>query len=638
MGAESSIIICGQRFDVGQKVISFQEDPSINAYTRHRTDKPSEIPPFAPAKGMAGAIDRWRPRRLIGSDRSLERLKQVLRQFVVHHDGCPDSRSCFNVLHNERGLSVHFLIDNDGTIFQTLDLVDCAFQAAGVNEISIGVELANRGDALRFPNDYKGKRDKVTCKINNHQFLAYEYAKPQIESMISLGKALARIFPNLPQVYPTSSGDEQMWNTLSGDVREFSGYLGHYHVTQQKWDPGPFDFKFFASKIRGRMVFPVVLTGDKPDIPEDEGKAEDIEQQFYDNNETDGQGGYFPVGPLGDGSRLWHGGMHVRVDRGTPVFAPFAGKIVAARMTDDCPVGSRNFVLIRSETTVGSAAIKFWTLLMHLDLETSGSNVAPPWYNLVAAKMGDDSVALNVDVNAGDLVGHAGEAGPPGHADGQVHVEIMSADEIGEKIEPGFWTTIDGSGTGRFCTAPEIIGRIDRPSPGGKKDGLVSRLELMNFFRGNPEREKFHKMAVRHLSEWTDNNDWQLALMRAPDFATLPKTQKAALYRDQIEPVVWWNDDIGEAAQLPTDKIVWSYHPITFIVWLHDKLTHAKTTSGSGIGNEGTFAGQKPPSDIKDDGDATEGFVDDEDIISARAKNLSLEDLANGYGEDSKNK
>src|SRR5260370_24114629 len=147
-----------------------------------------------------------------------------------------------------------------------------------------------------------------------------------------------------------------MWGKLTSDVGEFSGYLGHYHVTQQKWDPGPFDFKFFASKIRGRMVFPVVLSGDKPDIPEDEGKAEDIEQAFYDNNEGDGQGGYFPVGPMGD-SRLWHGGMHVRAERGTPVFAPFQGKIVAARMTDDCPVGSRNFVLIKIETIVGAAQI-----------------------------------------------------------------------------------------------------------------------------------------------------------------------------------------------------------------------------------------------------------------------------------------
>jgi hypothetical protein len=147
----SSIIVCGKKYDIGQRVVTFEDDPGVNAYTPHRTDKPSEVPPFQPAKGMAGIRDRWRQRRLIGADRSIDRLKQVVRQFVVHHDGCQDSRTCFQVLHNERGLSVHFLIDNDGTVFQTLDLVDCAFQAAGVNEISVGVELANRGDAMRFP-------------------------------------------------------------------------------------------------------------------------------------------------------------------------------------------------------------------------------------------------------------------------------------------------------------------------------------------------------------------------------------------------------------------------------------------------------------------------------------------------------
>jgi N-acetylmuramoyl-L-alanine amidase len=634
MGAGSQILICGQRFDVGQRVITFQDDPGINAYTPHRTDKPNEVPPFAPAKGMAGVRDRWRPRRLIGADRSLERLKQVLRQFVIHHDGCADSRTCFQVLHNERGLSVHFLIDNDGTIFQTLDLVDCAFQAAGVNEISVGVELANRGDALRFPNDYHGRRDKVTCKINGHQFLAYEYTKPQIESMISLGKTLARVFPNLPQTYPTSGGDDQMWGTIPGDPREYAGYLGHYHVTAQKWDPGPFDFKYFSSKIRGRMVFPVVLSGEKPDIPDDENKANELANNYYDNNESDGEGGYYPVGPMGQ-SRLWHGGVHLRAAKGTPVFAPFSGKIVAARMTEDCPVGSRNFVLIRSDVTVAGAQIRFWTLLFHLDLESSSSPSAPAW--LKNAQLGDDPISLAVDVNAGDLVGHCGEAGPPGNLDGALHVEIMSADEIGEKIEPGYWTTVEGAGMGRFCDAPEIVGKIDKPAPNGKRDGLLSRAELINFFRGNPEREGFHKLAVHHLSEWADNNDWLIALNRSRDFASLPKMTRMQLFRDQIEPVLWWSDELADAAGLPSDKLVWNYHPIMFILWLHDKLAHAKTVS-SGIGAEGTFSGQKPPSDIKDDGDATEGFVDDEDTMFARSKDLTLEDLVKGYPDEDKKK
>ena len=65
-------------------------------------------------------------------------------------------------------------------------------------------------------------------------------------------------------------------------------------------------------------------------------------------------------------------------------------------MTDDCPTGSRNFVLIKSETSVGSAQIKFWTLLMHLDLESTGS-AAPAWYNAVANKLSDDPVSLAID-------------------------------------------------------------------------------------------------------------------------------------------------------------------------------------------------------------------------------------------------
>jgi N-acetylmuramoyl-L-alanine amidase len=635
--AGSSIIVCGKKYDIGQRVVTFEDDPGVNAYTPHRTDKPSEVPPFQPAKGMAGIRDRWRPRRLIGADRSIDRLKQVVRQFVVHHDGCQDSRTCFQVLHNERGLSVHFLIDNDGTVFQTLDLVDCAFQAAGVNEISVGVELANRGDAMRFPNDYHGKRDKVTCKINGHQWLAYAYTKAQVDSMISVGKTLARIFPNLPQVYPQGGDGDQAWGSLRGDVREYSGYLGHYHVTEQKWDPGPFDFKFFASKIRGRSVFPVVIVGSKPDVPEEPDKAEEIANALFENNESEGEGGYYPVGPFG-ATRLWHGGVHLRAAQGSPVYAPFSGKIVAARMTDECPVGSRNFVLIRTDTIVGSAQIRFWTLLFHLDQEPSAQGELPAWYKQAQQQLADDPVPLDLDVSAGDLVGHVGEAGPPGRMDGQLHVEIMSVDELGEKIEPGFWTLVEGAGMSRFCDAPEIVGRIDKPSAGGKKDGLLSRTEMVNFFKADPQREAFRKLGVHHVSEWADNNDWLVALNKTRDFAQLPRPQRAQMFRDQIEPVLWWTDDVQDKAGLPADKVVWNYHPITFIVWLHDQMRNAKTAS-QGIGGEGTFEGKAAPTNIKDDGDATEGFTDDEDIsFGDNGKQLELPDLANGYPDDEKKK
>ena len=94
-------------------------------------------------------------------------------------------------------------------------------------------------------------------------------------SMISIGKTLARLFPNLPQDYPNAGGGgEPLWATLRGDVREYTGYLGHYHVTDQKWDPGPFDFKFFASKIRGRMVFPVAIGDGEAGRPRRSGQSQ----------------------------------------------------------------------------------------------------------------------------------------------------------------------------------------------------------------------------------------------------------------------------------------------------------------------------------------------------------------------------
>ena len=63
--------------------------------------------------------------------------------FVLHWDGCTSAHQCFHVL-LERGLSVHLLMDGDGTVYQALDLAEvCAWHAGSVNERSIGIEIQN---------------------------------------------------------------------------------------------------------------------------------------------------------------------------------------------------------------------------------------------------------------------------------------------------------------------------------------------------------------------------------------------------------------------------------------------------------------------------------------------------------------
>ena len=72
-------------------------------------------------------------------------LQKVVDQFVIHFDARGTSRRCFEVLHDIRGLSVHFMLDLDGTIYQTLDVKEQAWHATIANGRSIGIEIANIG-------------------------------------------------------------------------------------------------------------------------------------------------------------------------------------------------------------------------------------------------------------------------------------------------------------------------------------------------------------------------------------------------------------------------------------------------------------------------------------------------------------
>ena len=640
MAQNSSIIVCDtHEFDVGRRVITWREDASISAYTPHCVGNPSSLYASNPAKGIGQNTMRYRGRRLIGADRSLPRLQQVLRQFVVHHDGMGTSRDCFRVLHDERGLSVHFLIDNNGDIYQTLDLVECGFQAAGVNEISIGVELCSRGDKLDLTANQqamyeKYKRDKVTCIVNGHQWLCWDYTKEQYDAMIALGRTLSRVFPGLPQTYPQDGAGEPMRDTLGSDPRAYAGYLGHYHVTNQKWDPGPWDFKKFVQGIRGRVFYPAIPSRESAELPDDPAQDKEITDSLYDNNEKEGEGGYFPVGPLGE-TRLWHGGLHLRDEAGKPLVAPFSGKLVLARIKkqDDWPpVGSPNFVLIRHEMNVGGQAVKFFTLFMHTGEEPDSDKQAQwvkngrigdkKWWKELQA---GDIIQLEEPVGAGEVVAHFGEAGRPSNWKGQVHFEIFSDEEIGGKVDPGFWKALDGTAGGRFCQLPEVVVPIDTD-----RSQSLARHEIVAFFQQNPAREGFRKFAVKHLSEWGDKNDFEAALNKARDFGRLTKSLKHKLFEEQIEPYLWWGDGLSSLG-LPDDKVIWGYHPITFVAWVNDKLKGP--VNDTSIQGENAWKGKKPPAEIKDDTeDDAGGFTDDEDaLFGEAARQLDLEKLAAGY-------
>src|SRR5207249_2319794 len=87
--------------------------------------------------------------------------------------------------------------------------------------------------------------------------------------------------------------------------------------------------------------------------------------QLYKLNEARADGGFFPVGPWGE-SRLWHGGVHLVGQDRDPVFAPFPGRLVAARMGKTSAIGSQNFVLLKHDMALGRSKVPFYSLYMHL--------------------------------------------------------------------------------------------------------------------------------------------------------------------------------------------------------------------------------------------------------------------------------
>src|SRR5450432_1033684 len=172
-----NLIICGQTFKADAPIINWREGPGWDATREYCMATVNDGSPKCVAGVPYGKLPlgpytkrySFRPRlRHFGVNPPYEAVKPLIRQFVIHHDGCTSADMCFSVLQNERGLSVHFLLDNDGTIYQTIDLGLMAYHAAEWNIDSIGVEMSNRGDATAYPGVYDSgrfgpKRNTKTC-------------------------------------------------------------------------------------------------------------------------------------------------------------------------------------------------------------------------------------------------------------------------------------------------------------------------------------------------------------------------------------------------------------------------------------------------------------------------------------------
>jgi N-acetylmuramoyl-L-alanine amidase len=307
------IVVCGQLFHTGTPVVLWMDPGGYDAYRVER-----RFAPFAEASWDAStqknkdlkSPNRYNLRnadltpeqieKVRGGGWDLPLLQDVVDQFVIHFDVSGTSRQCFNVLHDHRCLSVHFMLDLDGTIYQTLDLKERAWHATTSNTRSVGVEIANIGAYANrehsqfkkwYAQDDDGKiritipsnignggirtpdfvarpirNELVNGMIQGQSLYQYDLTPQQYEALTRLTAALCKVFPKMPCDFPHDESGNVIPQKLPDEqLKAWSGLIGHYHIQTDKVDPGPaFQWQRVVDGARAIMKNPKSVSISKP--------------------------------------------------------------------------------------------------------------------------------------------------------------------------------------------------------------------------------------------------------------------------------------------------------------------------------------------------------------------------------------
>lgn len=181
--------------------------------------------------------------------------------FVNHWDVCLTAESCVKVL-NKRKISVHFCIDNDGTIYQILDTQHGAWHAGNIhgNKKGIGVEISN-AYSLKY-QDWYVRNGFGERPIQEHGFVHETTLDPfldfypaQLEALKALWKAV-HVGMGIPLEYPKNSAGH-IETSVHKDVPKgkFKGICNHYNFTKKKIDCAGLDVPTLIDEVKATPLY-----------------------------------------------------------------------------------------------------------------------------------------------------------------------------------------------------------------------------------------------------------------------------------------------------------------------------------------------------------------------------------------------
>jgi len=204
-------------------------------------------------------------------DRSLSLLghsrarlpEEDIHRIILHHDAALSARSCYRIL-AKRGLSTHFVIDNDGTIYQFLDPGLRQAWASGsvhgkrrdehrlmpnetsFNRGSVAIDFSNACE-LRWAKRYKPPRPVLTQHMHRGRVKWLGLYPGQVAACVALCRLLCDEF-DIQRAVPLADDGSALLQVLDPVP---SGIVGHLHLTRRKYDPFGLDWPAFETEVAG---------------------------------------------------------------------------------------------------------------------------------------------------------------------------------------------------------------------------------------------------------------------------------------------------------------------------------------------------------------------------------------------------
>lgn len=223
---------------VGSKADGWMGPKTIAAFLAMR-DAPAETCIKAPPTEEVPPTEEIMIDRETYRSKHGKRRSRNVKNIVLHDSVTRSARSTFNVL-EKKGYSTHYIIGEDGQIFECLDPAkERGIHAAKYNTTSVGIDVVSMVGRKGLRKDRDAERMKRLRRVAYSPRGRYkdvvDYTPAQKASLSYLTAHLCERF-SIP--YRVPAGPYDYGAKVDGISPRYAGIVAHGQVSERRWDGG----------------------------------------------------------------------------------------------------------------------------------------------------------------------------------------------------------------------------------------------------------------------------------------------------------------------------------------------------------------------------------------------------------------